>query len=59
MTLSDHCTNRLNIRVEHAPRLVVGVTDIVAGDGLLLTNLTHKCHDQYSFSLSELEVTIG
>jgi hypothetical protein len=45
MTLSDHRANRLNVWVEHASRFIVRVTDIVAGDGLLLTNLTHKCHD--------------
>lgn len=40
MALTDQGTNSLNIRIEHSPGLIVRVTDIVAGYGLLLANLT-------------------
>jgi hypothetical protein len=40
MALADHGTNGLDIRIEHSPGLIVGVTDIVAGYGFLLANLT-------------------
>lgn len=39
MALADDGANRLDIRVEHPSRLIVGVTDIVAGYGLLSANL--------------------
>ena len=40
MALADHGTNGLDIWIEHSPGLIVRVTDIVAGHGLLLANLT-------------------
>lgn len=46
VTASDHGTNRLNVRIEHTPGLIIGMADVVAGDRLLLTNLTHECHDR-------------
>lgn len=39
MALADHGTNGLDIRIEYSPGFIVRVTDIVAGYGLLLTNL--------------------
>lgn len=44
MTLPDYRSNRLDVRVEHTPGLIIGVADIVPGYRLLLTNLTHECH---------------
>jgi len=39
MTLADHGTNGLDIRIEHSSGFIVRVTDIVAGYRLLLANL--------------------
>jgi len=59
MTSTHHGTNSLKIWVEHSPRLVIGVTDIVARHWLLLAKLTHPCHDHSPSYLNELGLKSG
>ncbi len=37
-------TNGLDVRIEHASGLVVGMTDVVSGGWFLETDFTLKCH---------------
>jgi hypothetical protein len=47
---ADDCAHGLDIGIEDAPGLVVGMAHIVPGGRFLLTEFTLKCHGSYSFS---------
>lgn len=46
MALADDGSHGLNVRIEHAPGLIVRMADIVSRDWLLEAHFTHKCHDR-------------
>ena len=46
VALADHSPHGLNVGVEHAPGLIIGMADIIAGDRLLEAHFTHKRHDR-------------
>ena len=41
---TDHCADTLEIRIERALGLVIGVTDVMARLMLLCTDVTCECH---------------
>jgi hypothetical protein len=53
MTPTDYRANGLEVGVEHAPGLVVGVTDIITRYGFLLAKFTHPCHGRSPSSLNK------